>query len=356
MKTNQDKYPYVSIIIPCRNEEIFIQRCLNSVLAQDYPSDCLEILVVDGLSEDNTRTIVQEMIHQRQTVASSQSPETSTLLPRLILLDNPHRIVPTALNIGLQNAQGDVIFRLDGHSEMASNYVRTCVSKLVEFPEVTCIGGPSIAVGTGVIGTAYALALQSAFGVGGKTFRTLRTARMVDTLAFGGYRREIFTHLGGFDTTLRRNQDIYFNAALRKAGYKQLLIPETHTRYHAPGTLKGILLQNYRNGYWNTKVLDKMLGVLSWRHFIPFIFILALLFSFLSIFISKWGLYLFLTICGTYFIASLAASISCLTRSTYNSGLLLPLLFPLIHISYGWGSLRGIFGFYRARLLKFWGG
>jgi hypothetical protein len=198
--------------------------------------------------------------------------------------------------------------------------------------------------------------LQSVFGVGGKTFRTLRTARMVDTLAFGGYRREVFTHLGGFDTALHRNQDIHFNAALRKAGYKQLLIPETHTRYHAPETLKGILLQNYRNGYWNTKVLDKMLGVLSWRHFIPCIFTLALLFSLLSIFISKFGSYLFLTKCGAYFIASLAASVSCLTHSTYNSGLLLPLLFPLMHISYGWGSLVGIFGFYWARLLKFWRG
>ena len=170
MKTNKDKCPYVSIIIPCRNEEFFIQRCLNSVLVQDYPSDCLEIIVVDGLSEDNTRTIIQEMIHQQQTIVSCHSSETNTLSPRLILLDNPRRIVPTALNIGLKNAQGDVIFRLDGHSEMASNYVRTCISKLVELPEVACIGGPSVAVGTGVIGTAYALALQSAFGVGGRHF------------------------------------------------------------------------------------------------------------------------------------------------------------------------------------------
>lgn len=356
MKTNKDKCPYVSIIIPCRNEEFFIQRCLNSVLVQDYPSDCLEIIVVDGLSEDNTRTIVQEMIHQQQTIVSCHSSETNTLSPRLILLDNPRRIVPTALNIGLKNAQGDVIFRLDGHSEMASNYVRTCISKLVELPEVACIGGPSVAVGTGVIGTAYALALQSAFGVGGKTFRTLRTERMVDTLAFGGYRREVFTHLGGFDTELQRNQDIHFNAALRKAGYKQLVTPETHTRYHAPKTLKGILLQNYRNGHWNTKALDKMLGVLSWRHFIPCIFILALLLSFVSISMSKWGLYLFLIICGTYFITALSASISCLTRSKYKSVLLLPLLFPLMHISYGWGSIVGIFRFCWARLLKFWRG
>ena len=353
MKSNQDKYPYVSIIIPCRNEERFIRRCLNSVLTQDYPQEHLEILVVDGLSEDNTRAIVREMIHHLQSGVSHQNAEGTPPPPRLVLLDNPHRMVPTALNIGLQYAQGEVIFRLDGHSEMASNYVRLCVAKLQQQPDIACIGGPSIAVSTGVIGHAYALALQSVFGAGGNTFRTLRTERIVDTLAFGGYRREVFTHLGGFDTELHRNQDIHFNAGLRKAGYKQLLIPETYTRYYAPETLKAILLQNYRNGYWNTKVFDKMLGVLSWRHFIPCMFILTVLLSLLSMLISGWGVYLFLIICVSYFIVSLLATASCLTQSRHRSVLFLPLLFPLMHISYGCGSLIGLFSYYRCRLFKF---
>ena len=274
--------PLVTVIIPVRNERAFVERSLRSVLAQDYSLERLQVLVVDGMSSDGTRQVVLRLLEQCRKSSDDEEPKKDHAsgccksLGSIRLLDNPSAIVPTALNIGLDHAGGDIIFRLDGHSEMAPNYISACVAKLRERPEVACVGGRSLAVGSRWIGRGYALALQSPFGVGGRTFRTLQTERSVDTLAFGGYRREVFTKLGGFDPELARNQDVKFNADLRKSGGTLLLIPDTHTLYHAPRTLWAVIRQNYANGRWNTKLLDKMRGALSVRHFVPLFFVLSL--------------------------------------------------------------------------------
>lgn len=342
-----DVFPSVSIIMPCRNEAASIARSLGSVLAQDYPPEQMQILIVDGMSEDRTRAVLQETLRCQQQPMTASRPG-SDAAPQVasgravMVLDNPQRVVPVALNLGLAHAQGEIIFRLDGHSEMAPHYVRTCVATLLRRPDVACVGGPSLARGTGFLGRAYALALRSPFGVGGSTFRTLGRERYVDTLAFGAYRREVFTRLGGFDPDLHRNQDIAFNARLTKAGYRQLLIPETHTVYHAPESLYAILRQNFRNGYWNTKTLDKMLGVLSWRHFVPLGFVLFLLVSTIGVLGGAWNPLPLLVVGGLYGLGVFGASASLAARQHDWCVLLVPCLFPLMHVSYGLGALAGL--------------
>ncbi|WP_447979332.1 glycosyltransferase family 2 protein [Candidatus Nitrospira bockiana] len=326
-----EAYPDVSVIVPCRNEQVFIEESVRSILDQDYPGG-IEVLVVDGLSEDRTRSILQRLV----------AIQSASATRRLQVLDNPHRVVPVALNIGLRHAKGAVVFRLDGHSRMAPGYVRACVAKLQERPDVACVGGPSVAVAGGCVGAAYALALQSPFGVGGGTFRTCRSETFVDTLAFGGYRKDVVSEMGGFDSELHRNQDIHFSAALRKAGHRLLLIQDTQTLYHAPDTLRCVIKQNYRNGYWNTRVLDKMIGVLSWRHFVPLVFVVALLAAIVLAVLWPWGSLAFWAIAGSYLVVSGLVTAAVAMRHRRLNALLLPVIFLIMHLSYGCGSIVGL--------------
>jgi succinoglycan biosynthesis protein ExoA len=344
--------PLVSVIMPVRNEARWIGKALNSLLSQTYASERTEILVIDGLSDDGTRRII-EGISQATFRADPTGPSAAMKAPPEIrIIDNPSRLVPTALNIGIGHARGDIVFRLDGHSELMPNYIEACVSKLQERRDVACVGGPSIAIGDGSVGQAYALALRSPVGVGGRTFRTLRHESYVDTLAFGAYRKELFAEVGGFDQELWRNQDIEFSARLRKAGHRLLLIQTTHTLYHAPERLQAIMRQSYRNGHWNTKVLNKMVGVLSWRHFTPGVFVLSLL----SLSLAAPGFvparYCLLILALSY---ALAVMIGCASIAPVRSktAVLLPVVLCIIHTSYGLGSVLGCLEF-ASRLWQRW--
>lgn len=337
------EWPMVTVIMPIRNESAHIRSSLGGVLKQDYPASKTEVLIVDGQSEDGSRDIIAEMLKPKESSMELNGDANAGPGAAVRVLDNPLKNVPSALNVGLQHAQGEVIVRLDGHSEMAANYIRCCVSKLLERPDVACVGGPSVARGSGFVGMAYALALRSRFGVGGGTFRTLRNEAYVDTIAFGAYRRQIFEWLGNFDPSLFRNQDIEFNARVRRAGYKMLLINSTHTSYGAPSSVNALVKQCFNNGYWNTKILNKMIGVLSWRHFVPGLMVASLLvLSVLSLVWSK-GLILLMTLLGTYWLAAVVASVMMFLREKSFVGLFLPPIFTAMHISYGFGSVCGLF-------------
>ena len=157
--------PLVSVIMPVRNEAAYIERSLGAVFAQDYPPDRLEILVVDGMSNDGTREFVRA---------------AQAAYPNLHLLDNPRGIVPPGLNIGINQAKGDIIVRVDGHCEIAPDYVRRCVDHLMT-DEIDAVGGPIDTVGETDEAQAIALAMSSWFGVGGSAFRTVKNRPMLDS-------------------------------------------------------------------------------------------------------------------------------------------------------------------------------
>jgi succinoglycan biosynthesis protein ExoA len=170
-----NEYPFVSVIMPIRNEEDFIARSLGAVLAQDYPQDKIEVLVVDGMSTDKTRQIVQRISREN---------------PHVFLLDNPQKIAPYALNRGLAAAKGEIIVRVDGHCEIAPDYVRRCVQYL-ENEEIGGVGGPLETIGANDMAQTIAIAMSSPFGVGGSAFRTVQDKTLfVDTVAFPAYRRQ----------------------------------------------------------------------------------------------------------------------------------------------------------------------
>lgn len=324
--------PLVTLIMPIRNEEHFIERSLGAVLAQDYPTDRLEILVVDGMSDDDTPTIVQQMLADRLNGR---------------LLTNPDRIVPTAMNIGLAAAQGDVIVRVDGHTVIAPDYVHRCVEILQE-TGVDCVGGTLQTEGQTNVARSISLAQSCPFGVGNATFRTgAEEGQFVDTLAFGAYRREVFNRIGTFDEELVRNQDDEFNYRLRAAGGQIWLDPSIRSIYYARATFRSLWNQYFQYGFYKVCVFQKVSGSAQIRHWIPPLFALAVLGGLPVALIVPILRTPYLAGLALYLLIDLAVSVRIATRSGWRHILRLPLVFPILHLSYGLGFWGGLlrFGF-----------
>jgi succinoglycan biosynthesis protein ExoA len=323
--------PTVSVIMPIRNEADFIARSLGAVLAQDYPADRLELIVADGCSDDGTREIIG-MLAERDG--------------RVRILENRGRIVATGLNQALAVATGEIIVRVDGHCEVAPDYVRCCVEHLVN-GEAEGVGGPLETVGQTPVARAIAVAMSSTFGVGNSTFRTVRDrSLLVDTVAFPAYTRAVLDRVGPFDAELVRNQDDEFNYRLRKLGGRLLLASDVHARYYSRSSLKSLWRQYFQYGYWKVRVLQKHPRQMSIRQFIPPVFVAALALGVLS---TPWiagRIFLGLSV-GAYVLVNLAVSAASARRLGGPAGLAtLPVAFAILHVSYGTGFLAG--------LLKFW--
>ena len=321
----------VSIICPTYNEEKYIATCIDSILAQDYPQEDLEILFVDGMSTDATRSIIL-----------SQAKEHNNLY----LLDNPHRIVPYALNIGIEYAQGDIIVRIDAHASFPSNYISTLVHYLVHLPNAQNVGAPCVTHTLGDTDKAKAIVavLSNKWGVGNSTFRLgIKEIQSVDTVPFGCWKKQTLKDVGLFDIRLIRNQDIELNKRILKNGGNIYLVPDTYCTYYARETYKKLAQNNYGNGKWNILTLyyTKALRSLSLRHFIPLIFLLSLLLPILGIVLCPWiGL-----VAGMSLISYLML-VCCISWRISKEQSIHPLsvvaAFFTLHLSYGAGSLMGI--------------
>jgi cellulose synthase/poly-beta-1,6-N-acetylglucosamine synthase-like glycosyltransferase len=324
--------PFVSIIIPCRNEAKFIGECMNSVIAQDYPKDKMEVLVVDGMSEDGTREVIENHIKQYAAIK---------------VLDNPDRIVPKALNIGVRNARGQVIIRMDAHNIYEKDYVAQCAKYLYEY-DADNVGGicTTLPGSNNLIARSIALSLSHPFGVGNAYFRIgSMKPRYVDTVPFGCYKKEVFEKIGLFDEDLIRNQDDEFNLRLIKNGGKILLVPEIVSYYYARDSLSKLAKMYFQYGYFKPLVALKIGAVLTWRQLIPVFFVGSLILSFLSSLIFKplvWASFLILL---TYFVVNLAFSFSIAMMKGFKYLPVLPAVFSAIHTSYGVGYLKGIWDF-----------
>ena len=233
--------PLVSILVPVRNEELYIERCLYSLAAQDYPRHRFEVLVIDGQSDDRTPNLV------------SRFAAESTL--DLRFLTNPMRTTAAGLNAGLDAARGEVIVRVDGHATTAPDFLRRSVEALDE-TGADCVGGVIESEGESYVGRAIALAMSSRFGVGGAAFRT-GGAGSVDTVAFGAYRRDVFDRLGPFAEDIDRGEDDEFNYRLRDAGASILLVPGIHARYTVRGDLADLWRQYFGYGRAKPEVLRR---------------------------------------------------------------------------------------------------
>lgn len=320
----------LSVICPIYNEEKYIAKCIESMLEQDYPKDDLEIILVDGMSKDRTREIVAEYAKK---------------YPFIRLINNPHRIAPWAMNIGIKEAKGSVIMRLDAHATYEKNYFSALVSGLNKY-KADNIG--SVCKTDVLNKTSKTLAirevLSNKFGVGNSTFRTgIDGVQEVETVPFGCWKREVFDKYGYYDVRLVRNQDIELNKRIIRGGGKIVIIPDTFCTYLARETFTALAKNNFGNGKWNilTVFLTKEMRSLSIRHFVPLAFVLSLILPSLigliwlpAFYISGMTLLAYLLVLGTVS-AKLAFSKSLNFYYLLTS-------FLTLHLSYGWGSLTGL--------------
>jgi len=323
--------PFVSIVIPCRNEEPFIGPCLESVIANDYPKDRLEVLVVDGASEDRTREVVSGYTREH---------------PWVKLLENPRRVTPAALNVGIREARGSIVMRMDAHSDYEPAYVSKCVRALEEW-SADNVGGAWVIVPRQptLVGAAIVKALAHAFGIGNARYRGARGAPCwVDTVPYFCCRRELFDEVGLFNEQLARGQDMEFSRRLLSAGKRTLLVPDIVSYYHARSDLKSFVKHNWTNGVWAIlPFMHSSVVPVSARHLVPLAFVGSVLGSgILAIRLRAFRALLAL-ILGSYAAADLTASTHVAWRERKPSYLLvMPWIFGLLHAGYGAGSLWGM--------------
>jgi succinoglycan biosynthesis protein ExoA len=325
----------VSVIVPCRNENRHIAAFLDSVLAQDAEGLDIEILVVDGASDDGTRQTLDECSRRH---------------PRVGVLDNPGRIVSTGLNIGIRAARGDIIVRMDCHSEFAADYIRTSV-ELLETTGASNVGGPARTKPRGRTGRAVAAAYHSAFSTGGARFHDEAYEGWVDTVTYGCWRKKTLVELGMFDEALVRNQDDEMNLRTIRAGGRIWQSPRIVSWYHPRDTLTGLFRQYFQYGFWKVPVIRKHRLPASARHLVPGLFILgncllgvaaaaALALGWREA--VAWLLGIWAPLIGAYVGVSLAASFQAARRHGWDLIPLLPVVFAVYHASYGIGFLAGM--------------
>ena len=318
----------VSIILPIRNEEQFIGKTLQSIIDQKFKGE-LEIIISDGMSNDDTRVIVKEFQNNHKNI---------------ILIDNYNQIVPNGFNRALSISKGDIIIRLDGHAFLNPDFICNCLS-VQEHSGADCVGGPTSHISDSTIGHHISIAQSSKFGAGGASFRTgVEKGKYVNTLAFGAYKRTVFFDNGAYDEELIRNQDEEFNFRLIQHGKKIWIDPTIKSTYFVRDSLVKLFKQYYQYGFFKVRVIQKVKALISWRHLVPACFVFMIFFSILSSIIINDALPINLFF-GIYFVINLAYSFyESLKR---KSGLLiyLPFVYFIMHLSYGIGFISGLFYF-----------
>ena len=323
-------FPFVTIIMPIRNEADFIERAIRSVLDNDYPAGKMEILVVDGMSDDGTREIVGEL-------AKADN--------RIKILDNPKGITPAAMNIGIKAAQGDVFVRVDGHVEIPTDFISKSVRCLHEHPKAWVAGGYIKTVADSFVGRAIAAAMQSPIGVGNSRFRLGDYEGWVDTLAFGAHHKWVVDKIGWFDEELVRNQDDEFNLRIILAGGKIWMSKAIQSTYFSRGSLRKLWKQYFQYGFWRIRTLQKHKRLASFRQLVPLLFILSLL-SLGSVGFLWKPLWILLAIeAALYVLALLIGALDVGRKSGWRYALPAPVVFAILHFAYGLGSLWGIVRF-----------
>lgn len=327
------KTPFVSVVMPVRNEADFIESSLRCILAQTYPHDSLEIIIADGQSNDLTCYIIENL-------------KLVSDIP-ISIVENPERIAPTGLNRAIAQAKGEIVVRVDGHCEIEPDYVANCV-KYLQAGKAEGVGGSIETVGTTWRAKAIAVAMSSTFGVGGSAFRCVKDREMyVDTVAFPGYKREILDKVGAFNEELIRNQDDEFNYRIRKSGGRILLAPDIRSRYFSRSNFKSLWRQYFQYGFWKVRVLQLHPKQMSWRQFVPFAFVASIIFlALLGLFsdLGKWTLAILL---GLYFLANLAATLKSAGKINFIALPFVFFSFAILHFSYGIGFLAGLVAFRR---------
>lgn len=317
--------PKISVVVPCRNEEKHIAKCVHSFL--DGTVYDIEVIVVDSNSDDRSVEILEEIARRE---------------PRLRVVANPARITPRAFNLGIQAARAPYICIYGGHSIPHPNWAERCLAAIAEHPEAAAVGGLLDTVSETFTGKAVAAVQSCVFGVGNVRFRVGGSPGYVDTVVYGCFRREAFEKYGLFDERFTTNQDDELNLRLTAAGEKLWFDPTIVTIYHARPTWRKALDQYWRYGKFKYDTFRKNGRIGAIRHLAPAVF---------AAFVTLWPVTWFFSpalfgigaaFMGIYLVLGLYYTLRGLPRFGASMILFIPIALS-VHLAYGYGSWYGVF-------------
>jgi len=317
----------VSIIVCSRNEKEFIQKCINSLTNQTGIHNELEILVIDGMSEDNTREIVSRLAENDN---------------RIFLMENRDKVKPPAVNIGFRKARGKFLAICDAHSVYDKNYISILLELMEEHPEAHCVGGPILSQGNNSFGKATAIAMSSLVGVGNAKHRFPDYQGYAEMASFPLFRREVLDMIGYYDETLIHNHDDEYCFRLNRAGGKVYISPKAKSTYYVRNSPKSLFKQYFGYGYWKVIVLRKHKLPISYRQFAPVIFYLFVgILLIISILLKN--IYIGLLLPIIYLMIITSYSLIHLKKNNIKIVLLLIFSIIILHLSYACGFIAGFF-------------
>jgi glycosyltransferase involved in cell wall biosynthesis len=316
--------PIVSIVIAVRNEGSHLEPCIEALRGQDYQADRMEILVAEGRSEDGTRARLEAYARED---------------PRIRVLDNPGRIVPTGLNAAIRECRGEIVVRIDGHTVVAPDYVSRAVDALHR-TGADVVGGNMTPVARGIFGRSVALATSTPMGVGGSRFHYATGEEDAETVYMGSFRRDVFSRFGSFDEHLIRNQDDEFNYRIREKGGRIVLIPGMRSQYAPRESPWKLLKQYFQYGLYKVGVASRHPRMTRPRHIIPSVFVLLLAALALGSVRMGWARFALAALLASHAAASLLVSWRD-GRHALGAWLLVPLTTLILHTGYGGGFVLG---------------
>jgi glycosyltransferase involved in cell wall biosynthesis len=319
--------PFVTIAMPCLNEERFIEACLESVRRQDYPSDKVEVLIADGGSTDRTRDLIQ-----RAAAAD----------PRIVLLDNPDKLQAPAMNRMIKAARGDVIVRMDVHSDYADDYVRRCVEAL-ERTGADNVGGAARARAKTSFQKALCAALQSPLGIGGSKYRDESYEGYVESIFPGAFRREVFERIGLYDPHAITNEDAELNQRLIDSGGKIYLSRDIIVHYYPRESFKALARQYFKYGHGRARTLLKHGRFLSVRPALPFLAVCGGAALLATSLVQPFTPFAF----GGYAAGTLAEAVRIGRREGPAAIPVVWAIFPVLHVAHGLGFGAGLAAYLR---------
>lgn len=326
MRTEDSTLPFVSVIMPVRNEAAFIERSVGAVLQQDYPPERMEVIVADGMSNDGTRELLNKMQIQ---------------YPQLRVIDNAAKVVPTGLNAALRTAVGEIVIRVDGHSIVASDFVSQDVAALAEHPEAWSVGGPIAHQASTPFGKAVAIAMSHRLGVGNANHHFAGFEGYGDGVPFPAIRRWVFERVGEFDECLVRNNDDEFNYRMTQAGGKIYITPHVRYSYFVRERPLQLYRQYFQYGFWRIPVMKKHKRPTTVRQVVPSLFYLGMTLLLLLGIVSREPL-IALALPSLYLAVLAIVSFSVFPRTGIGVAFRLPAAIGIMHAGYAFGLLYGI--------------
>jgi len=315
-----------SIVIPCRNEKKHIENCIRSIEEQSYNASLIEIIIVDGYSEDGTREILKSL--QKDNC-------------NIIVLDNLSKKTPQALNIGIKNSSGDAIIILGAHTVLDKDFVKFNNKFLTE-KDVRATGGTQINVGLTYIQNLIGTVMETPFAMASAKYRWSENEQFVDTVVYAAYKKELFKELGYFEEEFTISEDAEFNWRIRQAGYKIFFSPKIKSYYYPRDSISGYIKQIFRYGILRVNVLKKHFDSIKILHLIPPFFVIFLILGIGLSFINKTALFLLMFTLAIYFGLNILTSLKTVFPKKMKYFIFIPLLVFITHISWGLGFLIGL--------------